>query len=110
MRTILIALLLAAPLLASDQHEQTVHDAAHFGLGFAIQTAMYGFSNRGLRMDRWDAMIFATVVTATMTTMYEVADTAPGAQVNTRGIAGNLIGIAASNLTTWTFKMNWEGN
>lgn len=90
------------------QH-QAAHDAAHFGLGFAIQTAAYGFTSRALRMDGWDAYVFSTVLTAVGTTMYEVVDTAPGAAVNTRGLAFNLLGTAASNLTTWTFKMNWEG-
>jgi hypothetical protein len=109
MKALLIAFLLTVPLLASDLHEQSVHDAAHFGLGFAIQTAMYGFSTRGLRMRGWDAVIFSTVVTAVGTTMYEVVDTAPGMDVNTRGIAFNLLGAATSSLTTWTFRFNWDG-
>ena len=111
MRVLLIAMLiLATPLFGGDAHEQTVHDAAHFGLAFAVQTAVYGFSTRGLRMRGVDATILSLVVTAVGTTMYEVVDTAPGMAVNTRGIGFNLLGAATSALTTWTFRMNWEGN
>lgn len=67
--------------------------AAHFGVSYALQTWMYGFSRKAFRLNKTEALIFSVFTTLTVTTAVEYL---PGQTFDTGDIKANALGIGAS--------------
>lgn len=95
-KLLIIALLLGA--LTSQAAE--TDKVAHFGVSYALQTWMYGFSKKAFRLKKTDAMIFATFTTLIVTT---AAEYMPGQKFDSKDILANGIGAATANITILMF-------
>jgi hypothetical protein len=83
------------PRLYSDS--EAVHFAAHFGLGYAATSILYGFAKQGLRMSRTDARIFSSFVVFTCALLRQAVVAAEGnVRPNTAGMVQSMAGIGAA--------------
>jgi VanZ family protein len=74
--------------------------AAHFGVSYAFQTWMYGFSKKAFRLKKTEALIFATFTTLIVTT---AAEYMPGNKFDSKDILANGIGAATASATILMF-------
>lgn len=98
-RLIIIALLLNGLTAKAEMETDKV---AHFGVSYALQTGMYGFSRKALRLDKTDALIFSMFTVALITTAAEYMG-GPQSRVDGGDIKANLLGVGASALTIRMF-------
>jgi len=76
--------------------------AAHFGVSYAFQTTMYGFSKKAFRMEKTDALIFSAFTTILLTTAAEYMG-GPGSRVDGGDIKANILGTGAASATILMF-------
>lgn len=96
-RLFIIALLLNG---LTAKAEMETDKAAHFGVSYAIQSGMYGFSKKAFRLKKSEALIFAAFTTALITT---AAEYMPGNTFDSKDILANGIGIGAASMTILMF-------
>lgn len=73
---------------------------AHFGVSYAAQSWMYGFSKKALRLNKTEALIFAAFTTLVITTAVEYM---PGNKFDSKDILANGIGVGAASATILMF-------
>lgn len=98
-RLLIIALLLNGLTAQADMETDKV---AHFGVSYAIQTGLYGFSKRALRLNKKDALVFSIFTAALITTAAEYMG-GPQSPVDGGDIKANLLGIGAASITIHMF-------
>lgn len=72
----------------------------HFAASYALQTWMYGFSKKALRLKKGEAMLFSAFTSLIVTTAVEYM---PGNQFDSKDILSNSLGIGAASLTVIMF-------
>ncbi|NBU33861.1 hypothetical protein EBZ38_03450 [bacterium] len=95
-------LLILAICLSIEARATETDKAAHFGVSYAFNTAMYGLSKKAFRLERKDAMIFAAFTTIVLSTAAEYMG-GPGSRVDGGDIKANILGTAASSVTILMF-------
>lgn len=96
----LLFLLLPSNLKAENSHEQTVHDVAHFGMGYALTMFGTGFYEKVFRMDKTTAFIFGAGLSTMILLFYKESE-GPGVQIG-RSLLYHETGVVGAGLT---FKM-----
>ncbi|NBW11480.1 MAG: hypothetical protein EBR82_25965 [Caulobacteraceae bacterium] len=93
-------LIIAALCVGLTAQAVETDKAAHFGVSYAFQTWMYGFSKKAFRLKKTDAIILATFTTLIVTT---AAEYMPGQTFDSKDILANGIGAATANITILMF-------
>lgn len=94
------ALLIGMILLYSSALKANTDKAAHFGVSYAMQTAMYGFSRKGLRLNKNDAFLFSATTVLFTGLVWEFAS--PN-KIDGGDIMHNIYGVGASIGTCLVF-------
>ena len=103
---VIIGLFLAARPAAAEEYSDSAatHFAAHFGLGYAATSLLYGFAKQGLRMDKTDARIFSAFTVFTCALLRQAVVAIDGrTKPNTAGMLQSMAGIGAATGASWVF-------
>lgn len=95
MKRLAIIIMMVASLSKADTDK-----VAHFGVSYALQTGLYGFSKKALRLDKTDAIIFSMFTTMLVTT---AAEYMPGQHFDGKDILANGIGATTATATILMF-------
>ncbi len=83
----------------TTEHEQSVHDSAHFGASFAINTFSYAVFKQGFQMPRGVALVFSTFTTTFVGITYKMLEPARGDAGIPRALLFNGLGTIGSVIT-----------
>lgn len=94
--------------LFAEADEQGMHNSAHLGVSYAINTFAYGISTRAFHFDRTDALIFSAVITLVGGMAYKVladADSDPNFGTSLKqSMLWNSLGVGLSAGTILMFN------
>lgn len=98
-------LLLAALLLSftTRADDQPAHDAAHFGMSYAIHTFSYGLFSRAFQMPRPTAQVFAGFVTLFGGAIYKLSEPVSD-RAFARAMLYNGLGVGSAVVTINVFE------
>lgn len=71
MNRLYISLLFLLPSSCYATDSDLTHFAAHFGMSYTIQTVLYGFNSKVLKIDKLDSEILAFVGTMAIGLLYK---------------------------------------
>lgn len=104
---VLAVVLSAAPPARAEREfsdSAATHFAAHFGLGYAATSILYGFAKQGLRMEKTDARIFSAFTVFTCALLRQAVVAIEGnVKPNTAGMLQSMAGIGAATGASWVF-------
>lgn len=95
-----LAYILLFILCTSGAFAQETDKVAHFGVSYALQTGLYGFSKKAFRLEKTDAIIFSMFTTMLITT---AAEYMPGQKFDSKDILANGIGATTATATILMF-------
>lgn len=93
--TILMLILFTSGAFATETDK-----VAHFGVSYALQSGLYGFSKKAFRLNKTDAIIFSMFTTMLVTT---AAEYMPGQTFDSKDILANGIGATTATATILMF-------
>lgn len=97
-----IGLMLTLAHAAHAEEFDSTHKAAHMGSAFMLNTALYGFSKKGLRLTSTDAFIFSAFTTLAIGAAYKGMERG-GSKTFGDAMLYNGIGSASFGLTVLMF-------
>lgn len=99
---IIMSLLLTSLVSADPEHEQHVHDVAHIGASYMVNTVFYGVYAKGFGMPQGIAIGFSVGATVLTGLTYLYMTNASDGHIG-HSMLFNGIGLAGSVITIKTF-------